>query len=144
MIFLFNMFGDHRFKISSHLETNSWCIEFLILTSSWNFVRFSMHNSIWDFKKIINFLLFTNFTNQVHFLLILFLSRCILTPFRIYILSKFFTPLVKSFLPPLKKFLPLQGTFLLYSTLFVQPKHNSDKSWSLTSFLPHYFGEKVG
>ena len=127
LIFLFYMFGDDRLKISSDLKTNSWCINFLILSRSWNYGRvwvtiglgFSI-SSIPFYSRVHP----NSITFPIDFVFILMyfsiLSQKFFTPHP----PKVFYPTLKSFLPPPRRPLP----FDLSTLLSLDKSHTSSGS----------------
>ena len=103
LIFLFYMFGDDRLKISSDLKTNSWCINFLILSRSWNYGR------VWVTIGLGFSISSIPFYSRVHPNSITFPIDFVFILMYFSIVSqKFFTPHPpKVFYPTLKSFLPL-------------------------------------
>ena len=107
LIFLFYMFGDDRLKISSDLNTNSWCINFLILSRSWNYGRvwvtiglgFSI-SSIPFYSRVHP----NSITFPIDFVFILMYFSIVSQKFFTPHPPKVFYPTLKSFLPPRRPF----------------------------------------
>ena len=104
LIFLFNMFRDVRFKIWSHLNMNSWCINFLILSFSKIFLGFWVH--FWRQIQKLKLLFYSRLSRLNHnFYGCYFHFNLLWHDFQ-FLLLKMFFPTNKSFLPHFESFLP--------------------------------------
>ena len=102
LIFLFNTFRDVRFKIWSHLNMNSWCIDFLILSFSKIFLGFWGH--FWRQIQKFNFLFYSRLSPLIHnFVGSSFHFNLLWHHFQ-FLLFEMFFPHQQKFFTPLQKF----------------------------------------
>ena len=138
MIFLFNMFRDVRFKIWSHLNMNSWCINFLILSFSKIFLGFWIH--FWRQIQKLKLLFYSRLSRLNHnFYRWYFHFNLLWHDFQ-FLLLKMFFPTNKSFLPHFESFLPPllfeREHIYQYSHHTTWYVHDSYMTTIVKSFLP--------